>query len=66
MKIHVKHGSLTNTATEVLVVGGYEDEKTLGKPLQALDRHFDGQLAAMRKGGEFQGKINQTVLVHSR
>jgi leucyl aminopeptidase len=66
MKIHVKHGSLTNTATEVLVIGGYEDEKTPGKQLQALDRHFDGQLAAMRKSGEFQGKINQTVLVHSR
>jgi leucyl aminopeptidase len=66
MKIHVKHGSLNNTATEVLVVGGYEGEKTLGKPLQALDRHFDGQLAAMRKSGEFQGKKNQTVLVHSR
>ena len=59
-------GSLTTTATEVLVVGGYEGEKTLGKSLQTLDRHFNGQLAAMRKSGEFQGKANQTVLVHSR
>jgi len=66
MKIHVKHGSLTNTATEVLVIGGYEKESTLGKQLQPLDRHFGGQLVAMRKSGEFQGKSNQTVLVHSR
>ena len=66
MKIHVKRGSLTNTATEVLVIGGYENEKALEKPLHGLDRHVDGQLAAMRKSGEFQGKVNQTVLVHSR
>ncbi|MDX1410870.1 MAG: leucyl aminopeptidase [Nitrospirales bacterium] len=66
MKVHVKHGSLINTATEVLVIGGYEGEKSLEKPLQSLDRHFDGQLAGMRKNGEFQGKMNQTVLVHSQ
>lgn len=66
MKIHVKHGNLTDTATEVLVVGGYEDEKTVAKQLQPLDRHFDGQLTAMRKSGEFQGKSNQTVVVHTR
>ena len=66
MKIQVKQGSLTNTATEVLVVGGYENEKTLAKPLQSLDRYVEGQLASMRKSGEFQGKKNQTVLLHSR
>lgn len=66
MRVLVKHGSLTNTATEVLVIGGYENETTPGKPLQPLDRQVGGQLAVMRKSGEFQGKINQTVLLHSR
>ena len=66
MKFHVKQGNPVSTIADVLVLAGYEDEKTLGKHLQPLDRRLGGQLIDLRKSGEFQGKSNQTVLVHTR
>ncbi|GJL56179.1 MAG: putative cytosol aminopeptidase [Nitrospirales bacterium] len=66
MKTTVKQGTLTGTPTEVLVIPGYEDETNIGKATQPLDRNLGGQLTEMRKNGEFQGKPNQTVLIHTR
>ena len=66
MKTTVKQGTLTGTPTEVLVITGYEDDSTMGKAIQPLDRNLSGQLAELRKNGEFQGKPNQTVLIHTR
>ena len=66
MKITVKQGTLTGTPTEVLVIPGYERDPSIGKAIQPLDRNLAGQLAELRKSGEFQGKPNQTVLVHTR
>ena len=66
MKITVKQGTLTGTPTEVLVIPGYEGDSSIGKAIQPLDRNLAGQLAELRKSGEFQGKPNQTVLVHTR
>ncbi len=66
MKTTVKQGTLTGTPTEVLVIPGYEGEAGFGKAIQPLDRNLGGQLTELRKSGEFQGKPNQTVLVHTR
>ena len=64
MNIQVKSGEPTTTATDVLVCLDFEKEKTLGKHIKALDRTLDGQFTALFKSGEFQGKPNQTTLVH--
>ena len=66
MKTTVKQGTLTGIPTEVLVIPGYEGETGLSKAIHPLDRNLNGQLAELRKSGEFQGKPNQTVLVHTR
>ena len=66
MKINVRQGSPADAATEVLVVGGYEGESNVSKSIQPLDRHLKGQFTELRKSGEFLGKSNQTVLVHTR
>ena len=66
MKTTVKQGTLTGIPTEVLVIPGYEGETGLSKAIHPLDRNLGGQLADLRKSGEFQGKPNQTVLVHTR
>ena len=66
MKCQVKEGHLAQEATDVLVVGGYEDENTLPKTHQALDTALGGQLQELRKNGEFSGKNQQAVLIHTR
>jgi len=62
MKCQVKEGQLVQEATDVLVVGVYEDENTLPKTHQALG----GQLRELRNNGEFSGKNQQSVLIHTR
>ena len=66
MNCQVKQGDITHEATEVLVLGGYEDEKTLPKTYQGLDKALGGQLHELRKSGEFSGKNQQSVLLHTR
>ena len=66
MKCQVEEGHLAQEATDVLVIGGYEDENTLPKTHQALDTALGGQLQELRKNGEFSGKNQQAVLIHTR
>ena len=66
MNIRVKQGDLNKEATEVLVLGGYEDDQTLPKAAQALDHALGGQLQELRTSGEFSGNNQQSVLIHTR
>ena len=66
MNIKVKQGGIAGEAAEVLVLSGYEDETALEKNIEALDRSLGGQLREFRKTGEFKGKPNQIVLLHTR
>ena len=66
MKIIAKQGVVASAQTDVLVLAGYEQDSKLGKHLQPLDRKLAGQFTELRKSGEFSGKLNQTVVVHTR
>ncbi|MEB3197315.1 MAG: leucyl aminopeptidase [Candidatus Sericytochromatia bacterium] len=50
---------------EGLVVGLYEGETQLTDTAQAIDARVGGLLAAVLAAGDFKGKANQTVLLHS-
>ena len=66
MKCQVKEVHPAQEATDVLVLGVYEDENTLPKAYQALDHELGGQLQELRKTGEFSGKNQQSALIHTR
>lgn len=66
MKCHVKHSEYAKEASEVLVLSGYEDDKTLPKTIQGLDKALNGALEELRQCGEFKGTLNQTVIFHTR
>ena len=66
MKCQVKEGHLAQEVTDVLVIGGYEDENALPKAHQALDHALGGELQELRTSGEFSGKNQQAVLIHTR
>ena len=66
MKCHVKAGEPGKEATAVLVLGGYEDERTLPVAHRAVNAALGGQLRELRKSGEFAGKKRQSVLIHTR
>lgn len=65
MKCQVKEGHLAQEATDVLVIGGYQDD-ALPRAHQAVDDALGGQLRELRETGEFSGKNEQAVLIHTR
>lgn len=66
MKFNVKHGELAKETTDVLVLAGYEDDKTLPKAMHGLDKALKGALHELHQCGEFKGTQNQTVIFHTR
>ena len=66
MNCQVKQRALITEATDVLVLEGYEDVRTWPKAYQELDNALGGQLRELRTNGEFSGKNQQTVLIHTR
>ncbi len=66
MKCRVKEGQLTRETTEVLVLGGCENEPTVSGAYRAVDRALSGQLNELRNSGEFSGNKHQSVLIHTR
>ena len=60
MKCQVKEGHLAQEATDVLVLGGYEDENALPRTHQAVDDALGGQLRELRETGRgFQARTNR-------
>lgn len=66
MKCQVKEGPVAQEATDVLVLGVYEDESALPRTQQALDDALGGQLRELRNNGELTGKNQQSALIHTR
>jgi len=66
MKCQVKEVHPAQEATDVLVISGYEGENALPRTQQAVDDALGGQLQELRNTGEFSGKNQQSVLIHTR
>jgi len=66
MKFYVKHTEMATEATDVLVLAAYEDDNTLPKSIQGVDKVLNGALLEIHKSGEFKGTLNQTVVFHTR
>src|SRR5919197_4405681 len=63
--VKVKRGRIDSEPSELLVLTHSEGESTLGKHLAVIDRALGGWLRDVLKSGEFQGKLNQTVMLHT-
>ncbi|RMH32808.1 MAG: leucyl aminopeptidase [Nitrospirae bacterium] len=66
MNIQVKPGKPEEVTTDVLILGGYQDETEPMASVHSLDRRLGGLLTELRRSHEFEGKLNQTALVHTR
>ena len=62
----MKQGRIEREPAEVLVLSHFEDEARLSGEAAAVDRALHGALRNLLKNGEFQGKSNQTVLLHTQ
>jgi leucyl aminopeptidase len=66
MNVTVKQGQIEREPAEVLVLTHFEGDERLNGAAAAVDRALNGQLRDLLKSGEFEGKLNQAVLVHTQ
>src|SRR5881296_3006985 len=66
MEITVKEGRIESEPAEVLVLSHYEGETALQDGTAAVNKALDGWLQDLIKSGEFEGKSNQTALLHTQ
>ena len=65
MNVTVKQGHIEREPAEVLVLTHFEGDERLNDAAAAVDRALGGLLRGLLKSGEFEGKLNQTVLLHT-
>ena len=66
MDFIVKKGKAAEFATEALVVTHYEDDKQLSAVAQILDKKMHGLISTVIKAGDFEGKLNQIVVIYTQ
>ncbi len=66
MQVKAKHGRAESDAAEVLVLARCEGDGPLKQEAAAVDRSLAGGLSDLLKSGEFEGKANELVLVHTQ
>ncbi len=65
MEISVKHGSLQQEETELLVVNLFEGVTTPGGALKAVDDALGGLVSQVIAAGDVKGKIGETHLLYT-
>ena len=65
MNVIVKQGKIEREPAEVLVLTHFEGDERLNDAAAAADRACNGQLHGLLTSGEFEGKLNQAVLLHT-
>jgi len=63
--VKVKQGRIETEPAEVLALTHYEGDTTLNDDTEAVDHALDGWIRDLIKSGEFQGKNNQSTLLHT-
>jgi leucyl aminopeptidase len=66
MDVKVKQSRVESEPAEVLVLSHFDGETALQEEAAAIDRALQGAIRDLLKSGEFQGKSNQTVLLHTQ
>jgi leucyl aminopeptidase len=65
MNVTVKQGRIEREPAEVLVLTHFDGDASLNDQAAAVDRALGGSLRGLLKSGEFEGKLNQAVLLHA-
>jgi leucyl aminopeptidase len=65
MNVTVKQGTIEREPAEVLVLTHFDGDARLNDAAAAVDRACNGQLRELLRSGEFDGTLNQAVLLHT-
>ncbi|MFQ5991943.1 MAG: leucyl aminopeptidase [Nitrospiraceae bacterium] len=66
MDVSLKRARIEAEPAEVLVLTHHEGGAPLTEDVASVDRALKGLLRELMKSGEFEGKLNQTVLLHTQ
>jgi leucyl aminopeptidase len=65
MKIKVKKGDITTEKTSALVINLFEGVKIPGGATGAVDKKLNNQISKIIAHGDFKGKLNEILLLHT-
>lgn len=66
LQVEAKQGQLEQERTEVAVIPHFEGETGLKAETASFDKALGGTLLDVVKSGEFEGKIGETLVVHTQ
>ena len=65
MKIEVKKSSITAVTAQAIIVPVFEGTEPAGVVAETIDAKCNGLVSAIRKTGDFEGKLYQTSVVYT-
>ena len=65
MKVEVKSCKLDEVKAELMIIGRFEGERSLTPSLRRIDRALKGMIKEGIESGEFKGKPNEVLLLHT-
>ena len=65
MKLSVRQGDISSTATDAIVVNLFEGVTSPGGGTGAVDRAMDGAISQLIASGDIRGKLGEISLVHT-
>lgn len=65
MEVRVQQGSITEVASDALIVNLFEGVTVPGGATGAVDRALGGAISESIASGEIKGKTCETVLIHT-
>jgi leucyl aminopeptidase len=66
MDVKVKLGRIEKEEDEVIVLGHFEEDPNLQRETAFVDKAIGGEIKKVLASGEFSGKANQVLLLHTR
>ena len=65
MRVDVKSGKLDDVKTDVMIIGHFEGKSALPSHLKRVDKALKGSLKGSIQSGEFKGKPNEMLILHT-
>lgn len=66
MKISIEFGKMVEKASEISIIGLFQGERSLNGDAGVIDKTLGGAISELIDSGEFEGKLNQIAVIHTR
>jgi leucyl aminopeptidase len=66
MKITVRQGNIEQAASDIIVLGIYEDDRSLARDARLIDTAGSGVILDVLQSGDFKGELYRSLLLYNK